>query len=313
MKAAVVEHRGDAGTLMDVPVPQPSDHEVLVRVIVAGVNPIDWKRRDRADQPLPFVLGQDFAGVVSATGARVTKYREGERIFGIARVHGAYAEYTIVPEDDHTQPVAKIPDGVGDADAAALPTAGLTALAAADALGVRDGTTLLVLGATGGVGSLAVQIAHDRAARVIGTARASNDALARSLGVDEFVAYDREGVVEAVGRLHPDGIDAALDLVDDADGIRAIAGLLRPDGRIVSTIGAADVDWFAQRGIAATNLVMTETPQSSHAGLRTLLQLLERDRLRVTIVGERPLAEAADALEESRSGSVDGKLVLTVA
>jgi NADPH:quinone reductase-like Zn-dependent oxidoreductase len=311
MKAALVEHRGDAGSLRDMPVPQPAPHEILVRVTAAGVNPIDWKRRDSSDRALPFVLGQDFAGIVSDVGNRVTKYRRGERIFGIAREHGAYAEFTAVPEDDPAQPVAKIPDDVGDADAAALPTAGLTALAALETLRVGKGTTLLVLGATGGVGSFAVQIAHDRGAHVIGTARESNEGLARSLGVNEFVAYDRDDVVKSVRTAHED-VDAVLDLVDDRAAIARTAEVVRRGGRIVSTIGAANVDWSATHNIVATNLVMAQTPQSSHAGLRTLLELLEQGRIRVMIAGERNLAEAVSALAESKGGSVDGKLVLTV-
>jgi NADPH:quinone reductase-like Zn-dependent oxidoreductase len=312
MKAVVVEHRGEAGSLKDIPVPRPATHEILVRITAAGVNPIDWKLRDRADRRFPFVLGQDFAGIVSEPGDRVGKYREGERIFGIARDHGAYAEYTVVPEDDHAQPVAKIPDSVGDADAAALPTAGLTALAALEALQVTKGTTLLVLGATGGVGSFAVQMARDRGARVIGTARSSNESLARSFGVEEFVAYDRQDVVEAVKRAHPSGIDAVLDLVDDAEAMKAMADVLHGGGRIVSTIHSADVEWFAQRKVAAQNLALTQTPQSSHAGLRSLLELVEQGRVRVMIAGERALADAPSVLDESKSGSVDGKLVLTV-
>lgn len=212
MKAVVVEHRGEKGSLKDVPTPQPASDEILVRVATAGVNPIDWKSRDRGDRPLPLVLGQDFAGVVSATGNRVTKYREGERIFGIAREHGAYAEYTVVPQDDHAQPIAKIPDGVGDADAASLPTAGLTALAAIEWLRVTKGTTLLILGATGGVGSFAVQIARDRGAHIIGTARSRNESFARSLGVDEFIAYDTQDVAAATKVAHPKGVAAVLDL-----------------------------------------------------------------------------------------------------
>jgi NADPH:quinone reductase-like Zn-dependent oxidoreductase len=312
MKAAVVEHRGDPGSIVEIPVPQPGPNDVLVRVVAAGVNPVDWKRRERPEQRLPFVLGQDFAGVVSGTGNRVNKYREGERVFGIAREHGSYAEYTLASVDAPGQPMAKIPDDVGDADAAALPTAGLTALAALETLAVRKGETLLVLGATGGVGMFAVQMARDRGARVIGTARAANEALARSLGVDDFVAYDEQDVVTSVRRAHPAGVDTILDLVDGKDAIERTGELLHEGGRIVSTIGAADVEWFAARKAVATNLALPEGPYASHAGLRTLLELLERGAIRVTIAGERALVDAVAALEESRSGSVDGKLVITV-
>ncbi len=311
MKAIVVEHRGEPGSLKEIERPTPAAREILVRITAAGVNPIDWKARDRGDMPLPFVLGRDFAGVVSELGEHAAKYREGERIFGVARAHGSYAEYTIVGEDDRMGPFAKIPDGVGDADAAALPTAGLTALAALDSLGVSAGTTLLVLGATGGVGSFAVQIAHDRGAHIIGTARSTNAEAARSLGVDAFVAYDAGDVAEAVKAAHPGGVDAVLDLVDDENAIKATAPLLRPAGKIVSTIGAADESWFAQRKITAANLYTMDSPQWSHAGLRTLAEMVERQRLRVNIAAEYPLGEALAALERSKSG-VNGKVVITV-
>lgn len=308
MKAIVVGHRG-AAALKEIPIAQPSPDEILVRVTVAGVNPIDWKLRDDPDEKFPFVAGQDFAGVVSAPGERIRNYREGERIFGVAGEHGSYAEYTIVSQ---RYPIAKLPDGVGDADAAALPTAGLTALAALDALHVAKGMTLLVLGATGGVGGFAVQIARDRGARVIGTGRSSSEAFARSLQIDEFIAYDRQNVVPAVKAAHPSGIDAALDLVDDADAITSLAEIVRPGGGIVSTIGSAGVDWFAKKMISAVNLRVGSAPQYSHAGLRTLLELLEQGRIRVFIAGERPLAQAVAALDQSRQGSVNGKILITV-
>jgi NADPH:quinone reductase-like Zn-dependent oxidoreductase len=312
MKAAVIEHRGETAAIKDVSDPKPGERDILVRVTAAGVNPIDWKTRDAGERTLPFVLGQDFAGVVVDTGERAHKYDVDERVFGIAREHGAYAELTVVPEDDRTQPVAKIPDGLGDAEAAALPTAGLTALASLDALGVQSGTKLLILGATGGVGSLAAQMARDRGAYTIGTARTENEELARSYGVDEFVAYDRDDPIAAVKRSHPDGVDAILDLVNDAEGIRNVAAVVREGGRIVSTIGAADVEQFAKRNVTAINLVMVKTPQSSHAGLRALAEMVEQGRLRVPIAAEHALAEAERALEESKSGRIDGKIVLTV-
>jgi NADPH:quinone reductase-like Zn-dependent oxidoreductase len=312
MKAVIVEHRGEAGSLKEVPTPQPAEHEILVRVTAASVNPVDWKSRDRGDRRLPFVLGQDFAGVVSALGPNVSKYREGERIFGIARQHGAFAEYTVAAEESLPQPVAKIPDSVGDADAAALPTAGLTALAALEWLRVGQGTTLLVNGATGGVGSFAVQIARDRGAHVIGTASSTNEAFARELGIEEVIAYDKVDVVAAVKTSQPDGIDAVLDLVSDPDAFKKNADVVHAGGRVASTIGSADVDFFAQHKIEADNLVMQHTPQSSHAGLRTLVELVEQERIRVFIGDERPLAEAIDALNESKHGGINGKIVITI-
>lgn len=312
MKAVVVEHRGEAGSLKEMPTPQPSEREILVRVTAASVNPIDWKLRDRGERPLPFVLGQDFAGVVSALGRGVSKYREAERVFGIARSHGAFAEYTIALEESTDQPIAKISDLVGDADAAALPTAGLTALAAAEWLRIGSGTTFFVNGATGGVGSFAVQIARDRGARVIGTAHSGTEAFARELGVEEFIAYDREDATAAIKSSHPGGVDAAFDVVSDAGDFKKLAEVVHAEGRVVSTIGSADVTWFAQRKIAAQNLVMNKTPQSSHAGLRSLLELVEQERIHVFIADERPLAEVPAALEESRRGSVNGKIVITV-
>lgn len=312
LKALVVEHLGETGSLKEIPVPKPGPHDILVRVTAAGVNPVDWKQRNRPETKFPLVVGRDFAGVVSQPGESVTKYHEGERLFGIARDHGAYAEYTIVSDDDHTQPIAKIPDDVGDADAAALPTAGLTALASLEALLLAKGATLLVIGATGGVGGFAVQIARDRGVHVIGTARSANETFARSLGVDEFVAYDRQNVVQTVKSSHPSGVDAVLDLADDESAIKDMAAVIRPGGRIASTIGAVDENWFAQRQITGANVYVLDSPLWSHAGLRVLLELLEQGRLKVTIAGERPLSEAVAALDASRNGSVNGKIVITV-
>jgi NADPH:quinone reductase-like Zn-dependent oxidoreductase len=312
MKAAVVERPGDPGSLKEFPTPTPAQNELLVRVVAASVNPIDWKVRDRGTRPMPFVLGQDFAGVVSATGAAAHKYNEGERVFGIAREHGAFAEYTLVPEEDRDQPVARIPDDVSDAVAAALPTAGLTALAALEALHVGAGSTLLIVGVTGGVGSIAAQMARDRGAHVVGTARAQNENLARTLGVEDFVAYDRGDSLAAIKSTYPGGIDAVLDLVDDGDRIKRIADVIRDGGALVSTIGAADVPWFSERRVVAQNLIMNQTPQSSHEGLRTLAQMVEQGRLRVPIAAERHFSEVEAALAASKTGTVDGKIVLTL-
>lgn len=311
MKAAVVERYTEPVRVEDVPTPIPQPNELLVRVTIAAVNPFDWKQRDEGVRRLPFVVGQDFAGVVSQVGGAVHDYRTGDRVVGIAREHGSYAEYTVVPQDDGKQPIAKIPDAVTDAAAAALPTAGITALGSIETLEVRRDTTILICGATGGVGSYAVQIAHARGATVIGSGRAASEEEARALGADDFVGYDREDVAAAVKQRYPDGIDAILDLVDGADAIEATASLLRKGGAIVSTIGSLDLKWCADRGIRGINIEMSDTPQSSHAGLRELLQMVEEGRLHVTIADERPLAQAELALEESKHGGIQGKILLT--
>ncbi len=312
MQAIVVEHLGEEGTLREIPAPQPGPDEILVRITAAGVNPVDWKVRDGGRKPLPFVLGQDFAGVVSAVGDRVNEYRQGERIFGIARKYGAYAQFTLVPEKSRPEPIAHIPQGVGDADAAALPTAGLTALAALDMMKLAQAQTLVVVGATGGVGSFAAQIAKSRGARVIGTGHSGHESQARELGVDEFIAYNKQSVVDTIKRIVPNGADALLDVVSDGDAIAPMQAAVRPGGWIISTIGSLDIERTKRSGLQASNIVMNETPESSHEGLRELARMVEQGTIRVMIAAERDFRDATQALQQSKSGGITGKLVLTV-
>ncbi len=308
MRAFAIDKYGETGTVRDLPAPEPSPGQVLIRVTAAGVNPVDWKIRDGYSdpKPLPLILGQDFAGVVERAEA-VDEPRAGQRVFGASRSHGSYAEYTLVPAGSHNDPIAPVPEGVSDAQAAALPTAGLTALAALEILGVRDGTTVLIVGATGGVGAFATQLAHQRGAHVIGTVR-SGPERARELGADETIAGD--DVAAQVKRAHPDGVDAVLDLVHDEDGTKALAEVIKPGGAIVSTIHGADEAWFAQRNIKATNVVVNQTPQWSPAGLSELAGMVAAGKLDVGIALEAPLADAARVLERSKTGSLGGKAIL---
>lgn len=312
MKAFAIDRFGDKGSVHELPVPEVAGSDVLVRVIAASVNPIDWKIRDgiRGDRTFPFVLGQDFAGRVVATGPQVKRYAVDDRIFGTARTHGAFAEFTLVPEDSSYDPAAKIPDAVGDADAATLPTAGLTALASIDALGVREGTLLLVNGATGGVGTFASQIAHARGAKVVGTVHTGKEEFARSIGIDEPIAYDREDIVTALARQYPNGFDALLDFVSDAETIKRVGGLVHRGGSLVSTIYTADVSWFESRGITAFNIVLDQMPQSSNKGLNELAKMVATGAVRVIIGEEDGFSDVADALDRSKSGKAGGKIVL---
>ncbi len=314
MKAFAIDRFGDEGSIHELPTPEVSGDDVLVRVVAAGLNPLDWKIRDgiRGDRSFPLVLGQDFAGVVVATGPAAQRYVTNDRIFGTTHDHGTFAEYAIVGENSPLDPVAKVPDDVGDADAAALPTAGLTALASLNALGVQSNTLLLINGATGGIGMFASQMARARGAAVVGTVHSGKEEFARSLGVDETVAYDREDVVAALAQRYPNGIDALLDLVSNAEEIKRLGGLVRRGGTVVSTVYTADVEWFESRGVKAINIVLTQTPESSHHGLRELVKMVEAGAVRVVISEEYQLSDAAVALDRSKSGKAGGKIVLFV-
>src|SRR5262245_61551146 len=164
--------------VVEAPRPEPGPTEVLVRVGAAGVNPVDWKLRAAGGflgEP-PFTVGWDVAGVVEEVGYGVTRFAEGDRVFGMPRFPreaAAYAEYVVSP----SRQLARTPDELSDVEAAALPLAGLTAWQAlVETAGVGAGDRVLVLGAAGGVGHLAVQIAKARGAYVVGTARAEKHA-----------------------------------------------------------------------------------------------------------------------------------------
>ena len=312
MRAVVVEHRHELGTLRDWPNPVPGEREILVRVSAAGVNPVDWKRRDDDETPLPLVLGQDFAGVVAGVGAGVQRYAVDDRVFGIARAHGSYAELTVVPEDENQQPVAHIPNDVGDADAAALPTAALTALACVERVGVHAGEVLFIVGVTGAVGQYAAQIARDRGVEVAGSGKSDNAEVAQSLSLGAYVSYDREDVVSAVRAKYAQGVHAIIDLADNASALQKLTVLLRSGGTIASTIHAVDEAYVRERGLRGLNVNLFESPQSSHEGLRTIIDMVERGAIRAPIAAERNLSDAVEALELQKSGAISGKIIVTI-
>src|SRR5512134_488186 len=198
--------------LVEVPRPAPTPTEVLVRTAAAGVNPVDWKTRARGGflgDP-PFTVGWDVAGVVEEVGFGVTRFAPGDRVFGMPRFPheaAAYAEYVTSP----SRQLARTPDELSDVEAAALPLAGLTAWQSlVETAAVAAGQRVLVLGAAGGVGHLAVQIAKARGAYVIGTARAEKHGFLAELGADEAVDYTSGPVAD-----HVQEVDTVFDVVAD--------------------------------------------------------------------------------------------------
>jgi NADPH:quinone reductase len=266
MRAIAENEFGGPVTLMNLPIPEIGADEVLIRVRAAGVNPFDWKVADgvlkgKKEHRFPLILGFDAAGVVERVGADVTRLFEGDEVYGYlskpVMEEGTYAEHVGAP----VAIVARKPESVGFAEAAALPMPALTAMDLVDAVNLEEGETVLIVGATGGVGSYAVQLAARRGAHVIATARGANDAFVRELGATETIDHTSEDVVEAVRAAHPDGIEAIIDVVSDPEVLGRMAELVKAGGSVASSIFAADVESLAQRSIEATNISMQPSAQ----------------------------------------------------
>jgi NADPH:quinone reductase-like Zn-dependent oxidoreductase len=294
--------------LVEVEPPNPRPTEVLVRVAAAGINPVDWKTRASGaflGQP-PFTVGWDVAGVVEALGRGVTRFEPGDRVFGMPRFPleaAAYAEYVTSP----SRQLARIPEGLSDVDAAALPLAGLTAWQAlVETAGVGPGQRVLILGAAGGVGHLAVQIAKARGAYVAGTASAAKHAFLAELGVDEAIDYRSEAVEERVR-----DADVLLDLVG-GDGTAPALSSLRDGGLAVIVPSAAALDTLRDhaRGRVRVTGILVEPDRG---GLEALAALVAEGRLRPHVAETFPLAEAGRAHEVGEQGRTTGKLILRIA
>jgi NADPH2:quinone reductase len=309
MRAFAVQSFGEAPALYDLPIPS-ADSAFLIRVKYAGVNPLDNILAEQltATSKYPFVLGVDFAGTVERAPAGELSLRAGERIFGMARTHGAYAEYTAVAPRVKTEPLAPIPDGVTDEQAAALPIAAITALRSLELLGVTPGQRLVVMGATGAVGGYTVQMARDRGVHVIATVR-GDVYEARRLGAEEVYDTEAADVVDALRASHPDGVEAVLDLVNGSDVIRRDAEILKSGGRLVSTRYAADEEWFAERQITAVNIATLTNPLSSPQGLAKVARMLADGTITArirSIIQPDHIGEVFEKLQ----GGLHGKTVI---
>jgi NADPH:quinone reductase-like Zn-dependent oxidoreductase len=307
-KAIAFSEFGPADVLhpLDIDVPEPGPGQVRIAVRAAGVNPLDRKIRAgvmKAVFPveLPHVPGLEAAGVVESVGEGVTGLTAGEAVFG-PTLSGAYAQLALADAD---RLVIK-PDTLGFAEAAALPVASETAYRALEILGIRSGETLIVHGAAGGVGSLAVQLAAARGLRVVGTAGERNHGHLRSLGAVP-VAYG-DGLVDRVRDAVPAGVDAAFDTTGLAESLAASIELTGGKDRVV-TIGSP---------VAAAEYGVTYSSGGGPDGYRgkpafeEVLALYAAGRLVIAVQHAYPLAEAADAQRASEAGHLTGKIVITV-
>lgn len=307
MKAIVTDgYDGPDGLrLAERPDPKVAPDHVLVRVRAAGVNPVDWKVGAGGLEAIyetnfPLIPGWDVAGVVEATGLDATEFAVGDEVVGYVRKdelqHGTYAELVAAP----VRTLARKPASLSWEEAAGLPLAGLTAHQALNRLGVARGETVLVHAASGGVGSMAVQIAVALGARVIGTASERNHAYLRELGAEPVV--HGEGLPGRVRELAPEGVDAALDFAGGG-ALETSQQVLKKSERVLSV-----VDPQARAKGAHYLWVRPDA-----AGLTALGDLADAGRLTVHVDKALPLAQAADAWRLSQEGRTRGKIVLRVA
>ena len=239
MRAVVLPEFGAELAVTQLEIPEPGQGEVRIRVHAASVNGFDVAvangyLKDLMEHRFPVVIGKDFAGTVDAIGSGVRDFKPGERVFGVVTKpflgDGSFGEYVVVPA---AVGLAPLPDGIGFSTAAGLGLAGAAAAAAVDAAGLHAGRTVLVSGATGGVGHLAVQLAVATGAAVVATAASDEERqLVSDLGAASTVDY-REDVAGAVRDLHPDGVDAIIHLAGDPAGLLAA---VRDGGLFVSTL-----------------------------------------------------------------------------
>jgi NADPH:quinone reductase len=292
----------------DLPEPTPAEGEVLVRVHASSVNPVDNSiaagllAQMGVQYEYPVILGRDYAGVVEHVGSAVNDYKAGDRVFGFL-LHanptvqaGSWAELITVTEE---LSIAHLPDGVDLAVAGAAPLAGITAMTAVDALDLSEGDLLLVAGATGGVGSLTVQLAAGAGARILAPALPQDEQFLRELGVSDVLARDGD-IGRLVRDLVPDGVDALLDLINYAPGSYDAA--LKPDARVASPTGAAG------EGPGRTNVMSAPTAEN----LTRLGALLADGTLRIPVQATYPLAQAPEALAALAGEHTQGKLAIEV-
>jgi NADPH:quinone reductase-like Zn-dependent oxidoreductase len=301
--------------LIDLPDPEIGRDDALVRVRTASVNGFDVYQASgglMAMMPhdLPTVIGRDMAGVVVAVGPGRTDVAAGDEVLGFVTsappLHsGTWAELVA---GGVGLILARKPAGLGWEAAGAIPLAASTALDAVDAVDPKPGDTLLIMGATGGVGAFAVQLAAQRGARVIATATpGEDDAFVRSLGASETIDWTQAGLGETVRRLAPGGLAGLIDAVSRVEAFKTLAALVQDGGRAATTLGAADVPALAERGVTATNILGTPTPEK----LTALAEQAASGALRVPIQQTFPLADAPAAIAAFTTGT-RGKLVLTV-
>ncbi|WP_119080789.1 NADP-dependent oxidoreductase [Chitinophaga alhagiae] len=308
MKAVAVTSFKAIPQLMDLPEPQVKEGQVLIQLAAAGLNPFDWKMidgilEDHMPHVFPLIVGVDGAGIVAATGPGVTRFKKGDRVYG-QMLHapvgeGSYAEFVAVPEK---AAIAIAPETLSLADAAAAPTAGMTALQLLDKLGLTAGQTLLLIGATGGVGAFVIQLAKARGLRVVASVSSSAGAeRVKALGAESTVNYKEN-------EAYPGHVDGLVDLVDQAAAFAEKITLVKPGGIVLTTQFVADKAALQAQQLRGGNFETKGTP----ASLDALRQAIDRGDIKIPVDRRVSLSQAPAAIAESRELKSKGKTIIVI-
>ena len=309
MKAVVVHEYGGPEVLKyeDAPKPEPKENEMLVRVIAAGVNPVDDGLRSGhyskyfGPKP-PFTPGGDIAGVVEKAGAKVTKFKVGDAVYAYLDLDrgGGYAEYTVTNEKE----AAAKPKSLTFEEAAAVPIVALTAWQALiDNAKLSAGQSVLIHGGSGGVGTFAIQIAKARGAKVFATASTANQDLLKQLGADVAIDYTKQKFEDVAKN-----VDVVLDCVGQ-DTLQRSYGVVKKGGFIVTIVASPAPAELEKHGIRGSSLSVA--PNSEE--LAEISKLIEEKKIKVIVSQTLPLADAAKAQEQAATRHTRGKIVLKVA
>lgn len=316
MKAVAVTGFGEAPRLMELPKPTPAAGEVLVRLVGAAPNPFDRAVYDgflrHLPHSFPLVIGFDGAGIVEEVGEGVERFEKGSKVYGsfahLPLGRGTFAEYIAISSDSS---IETAPKRISLLEAAAAPGAGMTAVGLVDETAIAAGQTVLIVGASGGVGGFAVQLAGAKGACVLATARPDAAERLRSLGAAKTIDYGQRSVAGQIPEIAPGGIDVLLDLVSDPESFSSNVEMVRDGGRAVSLRYAAQAELLASERVEVVNFSLREHPRASEF-LRTLTEAIDGDGIGVVIEAELSLEEAPVLLAARELRGARGKTVIRI-
>ncbi len=308
MKAVRIHNYGHGEVLAyeDAPMPEISSNEVLVRVVATSVNPVDWKIREgylkqMIPYPLPLTLGWDVSGIVESVGAEVTRFKVGDAVYSRPDIkrNGTYADYVAIREDE----IARKPKTISHVEAASLPLAGIAAWEALfTAAQLKAGQTVLIHAGSGGVGSLAIQLAKSSGAKVIATTSGKNRAFVESLGADQVIDYQTQRFADVVGK-----VDVVFDTLG-GEVQESSWSVLKPGGMLVSIVSPPSEEKARSLGVRSAFVFIEPNVRI----LDELAALVDTGKVRPVIGAEFALRDVVKAHALSETGRSVGKIVLYV-